>query len=239
VEFYPPGQNPKLKWVVFPPVKGIIWENTKRENAMKRILFSFMCISLLFTACANENSQADKNVQLIQAAYDGNLPAVQTFLNVGADVNVRNRYGVTALIMAAFKGHTEIVKLLLENGADINTKRISPIILSRKLPKERADIDAAAMDSGATALIVAVMENRTETVKLLLEKGADLKAKDDFGRTSLIMSAGSHIDIVKLLLENGADVNDKDNTGQTALKAAKLVGRTDIVQLLEKAGAKE
>ena len=49
-------------------------------------------------------------------------------------------------------------------------------------------------------------------------------------------------DIVKLLLEKGADVNVKatiDNVEWTALKAAKRMERIDIVQMLEKAGAKE
>ncbi|MFZ0033647.1 MAG: ankyrin repeat domain-containing protein [Sedimentisphaerales bacterium] len=51
-----------------------------------------------------------------------------------------------------------------------------------------------------------------------------------------------HTEVVKLLLEKGADVNVKatiNNVEWTALKVAKRMGRTGIVQLLEKAGAKE
>ena len=59
---------------------------------MKRILFSLMCISLLLTGCK------DKNTQLIQAAGDGNLPAVQSLLADGADINFKDAAnGATAL----------------------------------------------------------------------------------------------------------------------------------------------
>jgi ankyrin repeat protein len=55
-------------------------------------------------------------------------------------------------------------------------------------------------------------------------------------------SINGHTDVVRLLLENGADVNVRpiiNNIGWTALKVAKAKGYTEIVQLLESAGAKE
>jgi len=56
----------------------------------------------------------------------------------------------------------------------------------------------------------------------------------------MIASQECYTEVVKLLLEKGADVNVKTNDGKwTALGLAKLKGHTDIVQLLEKAGAKE
>ena len=44
---------------------------------------------------------------------------------------------------------------------------------------------------------------------------------------------------VRLLLDKGADVKVKGANGETALKLAKKHGRTEIVELLEKAGAVE
>jgi len=44
---------------------------------------------------------------------------------------------------------------------------------------------------------------------------------------------------VKLLLAKGADVNIKTYEGKTALMIAKDKGRTDIVVMLERAGAME
>ena len=43
-------------------------------------------------------------------------------LDGGADVNVQNKYGSTALSWAAGSGHKEIVEMLLEGGADVHQK---------------------------------------------------------------------------------------------------------------------
>ncbi len=51
-------------------------------------------------------------------------------------------------------------------------------------------------------------------------------------------NAGS-INAVQLLIEHGANIDIKDNREDTALSLAKQAGHTDIVQLLQKAGAKE
>jgi len=88
---------------------------------MKRILFSIVCISLIFAGCADKGI-SDKNVQLLQAAKDGNLQAVQTLLAAGAEVNAKDNDGVTALMWAARNGYPEIVKFLLEKGAEKYTK---------------------------------------------------------------------------------------------------------------------
>ena len=56
----------------------------------------------------------------------------------------------------------------------------------------------------------------------------------------LIDAAGNgNIEAVKALLAAGADVNTKNNDGMTALIAATMYKRTEIVQLLKKAGAEE
>ncbi|KAH7000722.1 ankyrin repeat-containing domain protein [Ilyonectria destructans] len=71
-------------------------------------------------------------------------------------------------------------------------------------------------------------------VKLLLEKGADVEAKDEYGRTPLSWAAeDGHEDIVKLLFEKGADVEAKDKHGGTPLSRAAAKGDEAIVKLLQ------
>jgi ankyrin repeat protein len=58
-------------------------------------------------------------------------------------------------------------------------------------------------------------------VKLLLDKGAEIEAKDSRGQTLLLRAAeNGHEAVVKLLLEYGAGVNAKHGSRQTALHEA-------------------
>ena len=88
------------------------------------------------------------------------------------------------------------------------------------------------------ALIEEAIKGHTETVKLLLDKGADVNMKTDNGYTALIeASENGHIEIVKLLLDKGADVNAKDNCGNTPLILAACGGHSRIVSMLLNNGA--
>jgi ankyrin repeat protein len=80
---------------------------------MKRILFLVTCISLIPAAFAETNTP-DKNSQLLEAAKEGNLAAVQTLLANGADANAKDFIGETALIGAVERYHIGVVKFLLE-----------------------------------------------------------------------------------------------------------------------------
>src|SRR5262249_24584475 len=97
----------------------------------------------------------------------------------------------------------------------------------------------------------ALLENAVladaNTIRMLLDHGADVNSVDPTGRTSLMYAVGSdllNLDVVKLLIDRGADVNAKDqhkqagDSGLTVLDIAKLHGDTPIVDLLVKSGAK-
>ena len=87
----------------------------------------------------------------------------------------------------------------------------------------------------------AVQIGNTEVVKLLLERGADVNVKSTTDGSTALMWATQkgNMDIVKLLLKNSADVNAENDDGTTAHHIAIRQGYTNIVQLLEKAGAEK
>lgn len=87
-------------------------------------------------------------------------------------------------------------------------------------------------------MINAAKGGNAEKVKLLLEKGADVDAKDNSGNTALIYAAvNGHIETVKILVEKGADVNAEDKDGLTALFWAYKKGYPDIELFLIDKGA--
>jgi ankyrin repeat protein len=107
----------------------------------------------------------------------------------------------------------------------------------QKLLARGVDVNAKGNDDGATALIVASLNSRTDAVRALLRKGANVNAKDNFGRTALFWGASfGPLDVVRALLDRGADVNarsnPKSNDFDTALAAASFGGRLDIVRAL-------
>ena len=62
-----------------------------------------------------------------------------------------------------------------------------------------------------TALLWAAEEGHEAVVKLLLEKGAEIEAKDQYGQTALSWATTQgHETIVKLLLEKSAKIEAKD-----------------------------
>ena len=99
---------------------------------------------------------------IFQASKKGDLARVKELVESGADVNVKNRDGETALMIATFKKHLDIVKYLVEKGADMNVQDIN---------KE-------------TALMFAISKNHIDIVKYLVEKGADVNVKNNMGKTA-------------------------------------------------------
>jgi ankyrin repeat protein len=89
------------------------------------------------------------------------------------------------------------------------------------------------------ALLWTARYGHEAVVKLLLEKGAELEAKDNYGQTPLLWAAeNGHEAVVKLLLEKNAELEAKDdNYGQTPLSWAAANGHEAVVKLLLEKGA--
>lgn len=85
--------------------------------------------------------------------------------------------------------------------------------------------------NGKTRLHIAANRGDIQTVKLLIEAGADVNATDRFGDTALHNAANmGHIKVVKLLIDAGADINIKNINDSKAVDHSK---RKDISRLLK------
>jgi ankyrin repeat protein len=84
----------------------------------------------------------------------------------------------------------------------------------------------------------AVRRGDFESVRRLIEEGAELDSKDRYGQTPLmIASMKGHTDIVRLLVQNGAELNTTAKFNLSALMLAVINAHTEIVRILAEAGA--
>ncbi|MCE7872933.1 ankyrin repeat domain-containing protein [bacterium CPR1] len=86
---------------------------------------------------------------------------------------------------------------------------------------------------------VVLSDPKSKLVPMLLEKGADVNAKDKSGRTALFLAASSaNLHSVQVLLDLGADVDARTDTGQqgggsTPLMAVSETDNPDSTKIVE------
>jgi ankyrin repeat protein len=90
-----------------------------------------------------------------------------------------------------------------------------------------------------TDLEFASVHGRIEIIKILLETGADINARNPLWTSTPLMAAasGGHAKAVQFLIDYGADLEAKDSLGRTCLFTAVEFRYREIVQVLLDAGA--
>jgi ankyrin repeat protein len=127
----------------------------------------------------------------LTTSFDSNI--VQALLDAGADVNLRDRNGRTALAFLASTrfGSPSMARALLSRGANVDSE-----------------------DSrGMTPLHEALFNNNASIVPVLLDAGADVNHRSNDGMAPLMYPYGD----AAALLRAGADPLAVDRAGQTAL----------------------
>lgn len=172
----------------------------------------------------------DANVLLTAACHAQLEAAVDLLLEQGADPNL-------GLLASADDQRHGILRKLLARGGDPNygnLARMAVILAPAHVTYRRAV--AELLTAGALANVVDVrrraplhlasaplVEASPETIRLLVESGADIEMRDDAGSTPLHLAAecGS-VALVETLLEQGAECNARDDMGRTPTERAKL-----------------
>lgn len=141
-------------------------------------------------------SSEEENSPLIEAVINGDLAEVKSLLDKGEDIHTIDYNGYTPLDWAIMADHAEMVELLLKNDADPNYETdygMTPFMTAAEgshaemitlLFESGADPNYQESSSGYTALTYSVFSEDLQTVKLLLELGADPEIKDYSGMTA-------------------------------------------------------
>lgn len=108
----------------------------------------------------------------------------------------------------------------------------------KQLLQQRAYVNMTDSVSNSTPLHIAATENLKEShfqvAELLLKKGANVNARDVFGRTPVYyLVKKCNVRILKLFFNFGAEVSAKDNSDETFLFPAVMCNENlEVVQLL-------
>jgi ankyrin repeat protein len=104
--------------------------------------------------------------------------------------------------------------------------------------REGVDPNSKTTNGEPLLLLAASVDGGEKVVRLMLDAGADVDARDGSGNTPLIASAADdRIKIVQLLIDRGADVNARNRDGDTPLTNAACWGAERVTKLLLARGA--
>lgn len=138
---------------------------------------------------------------------------VALLLEKGANIDVKDKQGYTALHWAAKSGHTMVIRVLAEHKAELHAK----------------------CNKGGTALYYAIEQDRLDSVvSLVKDYGLKVNINNAEGETPLHLAAfKGHQRVVKFLVENGAEIDVKDNDGLRPIDMAKENGHEYVCYYLE------
>jgi hypothetical protein len=197
------------------PAVGFEAEDLMPRARLLVVLGALLAVSTPAAAQTPPATMTEKTEAFGAAARRGDAAMVTKLLDEGVDVNAKFRYDVTALFYACDHGHLEVVNVLLARGATVNLKDTfygaTPLTWASGPAQKRKPEHA-------------------QIVGLLLKAGAQGKE----GALSAAVSA-SDAPMVRIVLASGGL---SATTLADALETASRAKKTEIVTLLEAAGAK-
>ncbi|MGE0862795.1 MAG: ankyrin repeat domain-containing protein [Vicinamibacterales bacterium] len=210
--------------------------------------YSAVVAALLAAGADAKATTTNGTTPLMIAAAAGDTRTITSLVENGADINATDgAKGETPLMFAAAFNRTDAVKLLLARGADhkATTKVVDLFALTAPIDEAMArggnrpaaaaarpaDVAGAtrgyryneliSSQGGLTALLFAARQGYTDTVKALVEGGADLNQLNAGDKTSPLLMAiiNGHFDLATYMIEKGADPNVAAFNGATPLYA--------------------
>lgn len=206
---------------------------------------------------------------LLLAATVGYADLAEILIKKGHPINVISKSGATALILATENRNDKVVDVLLNYNADVSVKlkdnndyhknfyaEVGDVALFLAIKLNYLEIAKAIMiqgiphntllEMGAHPVILSVVTNQVEVLKLLIKKGGNVNARSHFSRASALLLAVelNYEKILEILLNHNADASlalEIESSyhrqfgltqGDTPLSAAIRLGYQNIVKKL-------
>jgi ankyrin repeat protein len=151
--------------------------------------------------------------------------------------------GLSPLMLASYVRQATVAELLLARGArpDVFVASVrGDLEQLRRVLEDNPALVASHSADGWTPLHLAAHFGQVEAVRLLLQAGADVRARstNPSANTALHAAlAGRNLPVTEMLLDAGAEVNAQQHGGYTALQAAAQHGDVAMIELLLRHGA--
>jgi len=187
---------------------------------------------------------------LMFAARKGHPEIVRILIEHGADSQARDKHNKTALSYAFISANEEIENILIERNVDFDFENLFPYLGNPRAIAacidRGADIEGVNENTGLTALHQAVYNSQYETLKLLIDEGADVNARerdvrDSKGSLTMMRHNNTALhqaatytspEMTQILIAGEADVNARSSGGFTPLMVAAERGKTEVVEEL-------
>lgn len=163
----------------------------------------------------------------IAITSNAKMEQIKYLVEVGSDIDARNRNGDSPLFLAVQNNMRSVGELLLAHSADVfatNTENYSPLRMAMIAGGEVQDwilsseVIKAVDGIGNTPLHYAAEWKLNSSVAVLLEKGANPNTQNSNGETALFSAVKADSpSTLELLIKNGANQDSRDYLGNTAL----------------------
>lgn len=196
-----------------------------------------MLETLITKSNVNSTDSSGNTALHIAVNRDAPIEYIRYLVEIGSDVNARNKNGDSALFITVQKNRRDAGDLLLEKNADIfatNTQNNSPLRLALMRGGDVQDwlITSKTLNStdgsGNTPLHYASEWHLNGAIVALIQKGAKVDAQNGNGESAVYSAVKGGDDspsTINVLVSNGLVIDSKDklgrdNLGNTPLHAA-------------------
>ena len=184
----------------------------------------------------------DENTGLHVACRAGQGDIADLLIQLGADVNIKNKDHHTPLYYAYQSSSPSLVSLLVKSGSEVSLVHQTVVQgdadALRTLMQQGADVNQQDPSMKCSLLHVACLMGHRDLVTCLVQQGAQVSAVDGGSCRPLHLACGQgDTQIVQYLITQGAGVNVVNSDKVTPLHIACSKGLTEIAKYLIIQGA--